>query len=336
MKKELTIPALALSLFSVAPVSANTVKSSSDTSAPFTSAPWTEDNVKVSNLGIKNSSNKTTQKDVKPNDLKINLISKNKDQTSSELTPCYFVGVPYKSDTMDVPYYYAFIIDGHPVVFANQYVIHHHKKCILMLYRGKKYYVPLNLNKQQTLSLENVSNSVVSIDFKSVDHEKEVMQQIEKSKQTYEQYQKVKKQNKANRDKLAAQNYYDLGKYLNQHPDQIVKSINVIIPANQNVPDGFTNIMSYNQTLYLVGTQAQLDQAFNDIRNYQPNNRINILTNNSQVAIFDSAYHQITNPSDLYTTGEKIQLNNQVIDRNTLENQMVRDYQTRPEVHHAD
>lgn len=325
MKKELTISALALSLFSVAPVSANAVKSSADTSAILAG-----DAAKVSNLDVKNSSKKTTQKDIEPNDLKINLISK--DHTSSKSIPCYFVSAPYKSTTVGVPYYYAFVKDSHPVVFANQYVTHGHKKCILMLYRNKKYYVPLDSSKQQTISLSDVSSVAVSVDFKSVDHEKEIMQQMEKSKQTYEQYQKQQQ----DKDKLTAQNYYDLGKYLNQHPDQIVKSINVIIPANQNVPDGFTNIMSYNQTLYLVGTQAQLDQAFNDVRNYRPDNRINILTNNSQVAIFDSAYHQITNPSDLYTTGEKIQLNDQIIDRNTLENQMVRDYQTRPEVYHAD
>lgn len=337
MKKELTISALALSLFSITPVSANTVKSSSDTSASLV-----KDSVKASNLATKystkhingklNETSQTSKNNINPEDAVYNLTLQNKDNKSKKTIPMYYVGAT------NFCHYYAFVKNNHPVIVVDEYVTHHHQKCLVMYYRNQEYYVPVKYDKQKTLSLDDYAASNFKFNFKQFDNEKEIMQQLEKSKQTYEQYQKqqqAKKQNKANHDKSAAQNYYDLGKYLNQHPDQIVKSINVIIPANQNVPDGFTNTMSYNQTLYLVGTQAQLDQAFNDIRNYQPNNRINILTNNSQVAIFDSAYHQITNPSDLYTTGEKIQLNNQVIDRNTLENQMTRAYQTRPEVYHA-
>lgn len=334
MKKELTISALALSLFSITPVSANTIRSSSDTSAPSV-----KDSVKASNLATKCSTkqisgklnetsqtSQTSKKNINPEDAVCNLILRNKDNKSKKTIPMYYVG---HTDFCD---YYAFVKNNHPVIVVNEYVTHHHQKCLVMYYRNQEYYVPAKYDKQKTLSLDDDVASNFKFNFKQFDNENEIMQQMEKSKQTYEQYQKQQQ----DKDKLTAQNYYDLGKYLNQHPDQIVKSINVIIPNKQKVPDGFTDVMSYNQTLYLVGTQAQLDQAFNDVRNYRPNNQIDILNNNSQVAIFDSAYHQIANPSDLYTTGEKIQLNNQVIDRNTLENQMVRDYHHRPEVYHVD
>lgn len=335
MKKRLTIPALISSLLSVTPVSANTVKSSSKASAPLI-----KDNTKTSKLMTKSNSTQSTQK-IEPQYLENDLILNTRSESDATFSdsikriPTYWISSSkFLLNGSPAYHYYAFIKNNHPVILTNEYVTHHHQNCILMYYRGKEYYVSVKQNKHQTLTLEDSSYASISIvSFKQFNNEKDVMQQIAKSKQAYEQYQKqqqakdqARAQEKIQETKRAAQKYYPMWKYLDQHPNQNVKSINIVLPNEENIPAAFGSTINNCQTLYLIGTSSQLDQAFNDIRNYHPNNQITILSNRSRVAIFNSNYDQINNPSDLYATGEKIQLNDQAIDHNTLKNQMIQEY----------
>lgn len=80
-----------------------------------------------------------------------------------------------------------------------------------------------------------------------------------------------------------------------------------------------------NQTdaLYLVGSQAQITQAVNDLNNYHPDNSITILSNKSGVKIFDDYWQAVDDPIKLYyQKGEKVSIDPHVLSATDMQNQI--------------
>ena len=77
--------------------------------------------------------------------------------------------------------------------------------------------------------------------------------------------------------------------------------------------------------MYLVGSQAQITQAVNDLNNYHPDNSITILPNKSGVKIFNDCWEIVNDPDQLYESGEKVSIDPHVSNATDMQNQIKQD-----------
>lgn len=244
-------------------------------------------------------------------------------------TPLYYI------TTKDNVWYYGCLKNNKLVIVPFGITKHDGHECIAAYYQGKTHYRRINI-KTESLSVSTVGGDVslsagkISPDYqvKKVD-EKYARNQIKKS-QAEDQEQASQE---ASEEQVSQESHAEtlakkepLYQYLSQHQDQQVKKITVV-QGNPNQTDA----------LYLVGNQAQITQAVNDLNNYHPDNSITILPNKSGVKIFNACWRAVNDPNQLYQNGEKVSIDPHVLSATDMQNQIKKvefDTQFGKDAHH--
>lgn len=228
--------------------------------------------------------------------------------------------VMYYITTKDNVWYYGCLKNNKLVIVPFGITKHDGHECIAAYYQGKTHYRRIN-TKTESLSVSaggkdlSLSAGKISPNYqvKKID-EKYARNQIQKS-QVKDQEQASQK---AAKEQASQKSYAEtlakkepLYQYLAQHQNQQVQKITVV-QGNPNQTDA----------LYLVGNQAQITQAVNDLNNYHPDNSITILPNKSGVKIFNDRWEAVNDPNKLYQKGEKISIDPHVLSATDMQNQI--------------
>ena len=244
--------------------------------------------------------------------------------------------VMYYITTKDNVWYYGCLKNNKLVIVPFGITKHDGHECIAAYYQGKTHYRRIN-TKTESLSVSvggkdlSLSAGKISPNYqvKKID-EKYARNQIQKS-QAKDQEQASQK---AAKEQASQESYAEtaakkepLYQYLAQHQDQQVQKITVV----QGNPNS-------TEALYLVGSQAQITQAVNDLNNYHPDNSITILPNKSGVKIFNDCWEAVNDPNKLYQKGEKISIDPHVLSATDMQNQIKQnefDTQFGKDAHHV-
>lgn len=244
--------------------------------------------------------------------------------------------VLYYITTKDSVWYYGCLKNNKLVIVPFGITKHDGHECIAAYYQGKTHYRRIN-TKTESIDMSTEDTDVSYDAFKISPNyqvkkinEKYARNQIQKS-QAKDQEQASQK---AAKEQASQESYAEtlakkepLYQYLSQHQDQQVQKITVV----QGNP---------NQTnaLYLVGNQAQITQAVNDLNNYHPDNSITILPNKSGAKIFNDCWEAVNDPNKLYQKGEKISIDPHVLSATNMQNQIKQnefDTQFGKDAHHV-
>lgn len=245
--------------------------------------------------------------------------------------------VMYYITTKDNVWYYGCLKNNKLVIVPFGITKHDGHECIAAYYQGRTHYRRTNTKTESIdMSTENgdisydVSKISPNYQVKKID-EKYARNQIQKSQakdQEQASQRAAKEQALQEKDAEALAKKQPLYQYLSQHQDQQVQKITVI-QGNLNQTDA----------LYLVGSQAQITQAVNDLNNYHPDNSITILSNKSGVKIFDDYWQAVDDPIKLYyQKGEKISIDPHVLSATDMQNQIKQnefDTQFGKDAHHV-
>lgn len=226
----------------------------------------------------------------------------------------------YYITTKDNVWYYGCLKNNKLVIVPFGITKHDGHECIAAYYQGKTHYRRTN-TKTESLDMSTESGDIsydvskISSNYqvKKID-EKYARNQIQKSQakdQEQASQRAAKEQASQEKDAEALAKKQPLYQYLSQHQDQQVQKITVV-QGNLNQTDA----------LYLVGSQAQITQAVNDLNNYHPDNSITILSNKSGVKIFDDCWKAVNDPNKLYQKGEKISIDPHVLSATDMQNQI--------------
>lgn len=110
----------------------------------------------------------------------------------------------------------------------------------------------------------------------------------------------------------------EMYKFIQSHPKQEMQCITVALPDNKTFPSGMV-YGDNKQYIYLVGTSAQLNKAINRLNNFKPNEKIILLNNTENIAIFNEKLNRINDVSTLYENGEKVIVNNKKFSSNEVQ-----------------
>lgn len=244
-------------------------------------------------------------------------------------TPLYYI------TTKDNVWYYGCLKNNKLVIVPFGITKHDGHECIAAYYQGKTHYRRIN-TKTESFSVSTVGGDVslsagkISPDYqvKKVD-EKYARNQIKKiqaedQEQASQEASEEQVSQESHAETLAKKE--PLYQYLSQHQDQQVQKITVVQENPAQTDD-----------LYLVGSQAQITQAVNDLNNYHPDNSIMILPNKSGVKIFDDCWDAVNDPNQLYQNGEKVSIDPHVLSATDMQNQIKKvefDTQFGKDAHH--
>lgn len=208
------------------------------------------------------------------------------------------------SDSHGYDFYASESKDGITVI-PMVHVVHDNKEYVMAYSLNKKdaYLIPtddVNISGATIKSTANYDKLKKIINHASKDVIKE---DIDYSKDSNKNDEQMSKDNKKLQKKIS-NNLKDnqLYHYLSSHKDASMQEIDVFVPNNENP----TGLESGKNTIYLVGSEDQLNKAVDGINNYHPSNSIAVLQNDSGVTIFDNNYSEVNDIGSLYAQGEKV------------------------------